>query len=251
VTSTLTLAKMAGAEVGLDPRDANFGKIIIGKTRLDIMGGFQQYIRAAAQFFGNQYVSSISGKRTTLGEGYKPLTQWDILWRQVESKQAPAISFIIDLMKRQDWKGEPINIPKEVGRRLVPMVLMDMAEIAKEDPKLLPLGIPAMLGVGLQHYEFHSKKEREFNQLLSQAEGMAVKYKELAVGEKRGFAIQNRELLGGISILRSLSRQMSDLRKQIEKIRESKLPEQVKNNRIVELERRIQDLAERGLRLKK
>lgn len=250
VTTVLSLAKMAGAEVGLDPRDANFGKIMIGKTRVDIMAGFQQYVRAAAQFFGNQYVSSITGKKRTLGEGYKPMSQWDILWRQIESKQAPIISFITDLLKRQDWKGEDISIPKEVGRRLVPMVLMDMIEIAQEDPKLLPLGVPGLFGVGLQHYELYSKKEREFNSLLSDAEGVAMEYKELKPSEMAGFAMKNRQLLGSVSLLRSLSRRMSELRKRIAETEKSTMDAETKRARIAELEAQIEGLAESGLKLK-
>ena len=39
------LAKLAGAEVGDDPEDSDFGKIIIGNTRIDIWGGIQQPMR--------------------------------------------------------------------------------------------------------------------------------------------------------------------------------------------------------------
>lgn len=250
VTTTLSLAKMAGAEVGLDPTNANFGKIVIGKTRLDIMGGFQQYIRATAQFFGNQYVSSVTGKKVTLGEGYKPISRWDVAWRQVEGKMSPMISFAVDLMKQQDWKGEDISVPKEVGRRLVPMVLMDMIEIAREDPKNLPLSIPGLFGVGLQHYDLYSKKQREFNALLSDAEEVASKQKETRPAEMTEFVRENRKLLGAVSSLRSLSRRMSKLRKQIGETEKSNLTAEVKQSRIAELERQIEMLAEMGLKLK-
>ncbi len=47
--SILGLAKVAGADVKTDPRSADFGKIRIGKTNLDICSGLQQYARIIAQ----------------------------------------------------------------------------------------------------------------------------------------------------------------------------------------------------------
>jgi len=153
VGTTLGLANMVpGVKVGKDPRSADFGKIKIGKTRIDIMGGFQQYIRSAAQFYTKTYISSTTGKEYTLGEGYKPMTRKDILERIVASKFAPPASFAYNLMKQQDAQGNPISIPKEVGQRFVPMVIQDVYDLAKEEPELLPLSVLGMFGVGLQTY---------------------------------------------------------------------------------------------------
>lgn len=152
VSSVLTMAKLAGAEVGIDPRSADFGKIKIGGTRIDVMGGFQQYIRMAGQLITGEYISSTSGKLTTLGEGYKPLTRWDILWRQIENKEAPVASFITNMLRQQDYQGKPIKIQKEILDRFTPMVAGAFMDIAKEDPELLPLGLLGIFGFGVQSY---------------------------------------------------------------------------------------------------
>ncbi len=60
----LGLAKIAGAEVGVDPRSSDFGKIKVGNTRVDLFAGFQQYVRMAGQLLTGQYVSSTTGKIT-------------------------------------------------------------------------------------------------------------------------------------------------------------------------------------------
>jgi len=151
-TSILGLAKLAGADVGVDPRSADFGKIIVGKTRIDIWGGFQQYIRMFGQLATGQYVSSVTGKLVTLGEGYKPLTRFDILTRQIEAKEAPIFSFITALLKGQNFMGEKISIPKEVGSRFVPMAISDIYEIYKNEPELLPFSGLGIFGFGLQTY---------------------------------------------------------------------------------------------------
>jgi len=152
ITGVLALAKMGGADVGVNPNSADFGKIKIGKTRIDIMGGFQQYIRMASQIITGKYVSSTTGKEMTLGEGYKAMTRWDILLRQLQSKESPVASFITALMQGQDYAGKPLKISKEIVNRFTPMVIQDIIDLAKEDPKLIPLGALGMVGMGLQTY---------------------------------------------------------------------------------------------------
>ena len=152
VLTTLGLAKAGGAQVSGDWRSADFGKIKIGNTRVDVMGGFQQYIRAAGQLITGEYVSTTTGKMLTLGEGYKPLTRLDILYKQIESKEAPVFSFITTMLKGQDIKGEKLNIPKEVVDRFIPMAIQDIREIAQDDPELLPVSVLGVFGVGLQTY---------------------------------------------------------------------------------------------------
>ena len=152
ISTTLGLLKLNGVTVGTDIRSSDFGKVRVGNTRIDIMGGFQQYIRSAGQIYHGEYVSSTTGKKLTLGEGYKPLTRADILVKQVEAKLSPAASFVWGIMKQQDAMGEKFNVPKELADRFTPMVLGDMAEMAKQDPSLLPLSILGVFGMGIQTY---------------------------------------------------------------------------------------------------
>jgi len=151
--TVLTLAKMAGAEAGTDPRSSDFGKAKLGNTRLDIWGGFQQLARMAAQIITGKYISSTTGKEMTLGEGYKPMTRADIVQHFFESKEAPIPSFITTLMKGEDIAGEEINIPKEIGLRFTPMVMQDMYDLAQENPGLLPISLLGIFGVGVQTYK--------------------------------------------------------------------------------------------------
>jgi hypothetical protein len=153
----LTLAKMAGAEVGTDPRSSDFGKIKIGNTRIDVWGGFQQLTRVAGQLITGQYISSTTGKEMTLGEGYKPMTRADIVQHFIEGKFAPVPSFIITLMKGQDIGGEKVSVPKEVGQRFIPMVIQDIFDIARESPGLIPVGLLTVFGVGVQTYQQKSR----------------------------------------------------------------------------------------------
>jgi hypothetical protein len=164
ITGTiLGLAKLGGADVETNPNSSDFAKIKIGNTRVDTLGGFQQYIRMTSQLLTGKYVSSMTGKKLTLGEGYKPLTRYDILMRQVEAKEAPVMSFITDLLRGQDYAGKPISVPNEIIQRFIPMVGGDIKDIIKENPLLLPVGVLGIFGAGLQTYQPTKSSGNRFN----------------------------------------------------------------------------------------
>ena len=149
----LGMAKLAGATVGADPRNADFGKIRVGNTRVDMMGGFQQYIRLAAQLISGQIVSSTTGRTITLGEGYKPLTRLDILGRFLEYKEAPILSFATDLLRGKTTLGEEIDLKSQIAKRFIPLVIQDAYNLYKEGRLERLVATPLMwFGAGVQTY---------------------------------------------------------------------------------------------------
>lgn len=152
-TTVLGAAKLAGADVSTDMTNSDFGKIKVGNTRVDIMGGFQQPLVLLARLITNKSTSSTTGKTMTLGEGYKPLTRFDVVQRFFESKEAPIISFLSSLAKGQDAIGNKFNLPTEVINRMVPMFISDIVDLYKDGGlSSLPLGIPSFFGAGSQTY---------------------------------------------------------------------------------------------------
>ncbi len=169
-----TLLKFSGAEIETDPRNADFMKPKFGNTRYDILGGFQQPIRVAAQLLSGKIISSTTGKTITLGEGYKPLTRAGIVGRFFEYKTSPLASFALSLAKGQTSIGEKVDIPTEIANRFTPMVIQDMIDLYKEEGQEgIPMSFPAIFGVGVQSYggvesyDLQGRKYPELNEELN------------------------------------------------------------------------------------
>lgn len=139
--------------VGADPRSADFGKIKIGNTRFDVLGGFQQYMVLISRLISGQMVSSTTGKEFMLGEGYKPTTRGDIIQRFFQSKTSPVASFIIGLVNGQSTMGENFKISAEIADRFIPMMIQDMYDLYRENgADGLLMAFPGVFGIGSQTY---------------------------------------------------------------------------------------------------
>ena len=187
--SVYGLWKLNGGDVGLDPRSADFGKMKIGNTRYDPLGGFQQYVKLAAQLITGEIISSTTGRTITLGEGFKPLTRKEIILRFFENKTSPIASFIIGLLTGQTATGEDVDVPTEVIGRFIPMVVQDMYDISQEEgAEGLLHGLPAIFGVGVQTYgkqELAEGKSRigEPTTQIRPVPELAEKIRELVMGQ--------------------------------------------------------------------
>ncbi|MDD5339493.1 MAG: hypothetical protein PHG35_08880, partial [Dehalococcoidales bacterium] len=146
----IMLAKLGGAETEDDPRSADFGKIKIGNTRLDIWGSYLPYARFVTQV--------ITGERksTSTGDVYD-INRKDIAANFMRSKLAPVPGMLWDLAEGKTFIGDEINA-KNAGQlifeRLTPMFLQDVIESVEDSGGMGALyGVLSALGVGVQTYE--------------------------------------------------------------------------------------------------
>ncbi|KKN18523.1 hypothetical protein LCGC14_0954960 [marine sediment metagenome] len=150
------LADLSGAEVGWNPLSADFGKIKIGKTRLDIWGGFQQYARFIAGMMTGMRKSTITG------ETYEK-NRLEIVQQFTRSKLMPTISFFYDLMAGRTYIGEKMELDiQQAYQRLAPMFAQDMADAINAEGLIGGfIASPGALGIGIVSYDLPNWHELE------------------------------------------------------------------------------------------
>jgi hypothetical protein len=155
--SLLSMLKLSGvADVELDPRSTDWGKIRVGATRIDPWAGFQQIGRTVAQL-----VMGVR-KATVTGSLY-PAERWKTLTRAGQAKLAPGFGFLVDVMRQSTFIGEEIDfsgagIKAQAFNRLVPMFIQDVVDAVREQGVAgAGLAAPGLVGVGILSYEtaFH------------------------------------------------------------------------------------------------
>lgn len=164
-----TLGKIGGAQVSDNPTNADFGKIRIGDTRMDVAGGMQQYLVAASRLIQQESTSSQTGKTKEFGKGYNAPSMGKTIGNFAYNKLHPTMRFAVDLLTASDYKGTgeygsmdltSLNpMDNEITNKFIFLVAQDLYEIAQEQPDLLPwLALPVMSGaVSTQTYP--KKKE--------------------------------------------------------------------------------------------
>lgn len=158
-TTVLGLAAMGGAEVETDPRSSDFAKIKVGKTRYDILGGYQQYIKLGAQLATGETKNATSGVVTDLTAGkYGQQTRLSVLGKFLMSKESPIASFVTDMLEGKDQLGRPITLTDEVIQRVTPLLFQDTYDAYMEyGAKGLLVGLPGMFGIGINTYRDSDK----------------------------------------------------------------------------------------------
>jgi hypothetical protein len=154
----INLAKWGGAEVGDDPRDSDWGKIVIGNTRFDIWGGHQQPMRFLWE------VATIGTDKVGFTGGWinesENETPADLLARFAEFKMAPHISVTSELLSGKSVVGEEVGIGTFAAHTLMPLAYQDAYDAAKLDGWGMGFGSAGagLLGVGASTYETSKSK---------------------------------------------------------------------------------------------
>jgi hypothetical protein len=150
----LGLVKLSGAgDVELDPRSSDFGKIKIGKTRIDFWGGARPWATMIARM--------ITGKSKSV-TGEFDITRLSTLGRFGRSKLAPPAALIVDVVAGETAIGEEIGTTGDILRRTLPLAIQDVADAVIQEGLTQGLLSPlAFLGVGFQTYETIGEKKKK------------------------------------------------------------------------------------------
>ncbi|MCA1594735.1 MAG: hypothetical protein LC754_19320, partial [Acidobacteria bacterium] len=154
-SATVGLATLAGARTSLDPRNANFGKIVVGNTHLDIGAGELQAIRYTAQMT-DAFAREAKGERLD-----KKWTPTAITMRFLRSKLGPLPSYAVDVKTGKDYSGNPVEWKRRALQMAVPFVVNDLYEGWRDSGAWGAVkASPAILGVGVNTYREKQKHGR-------------------------------------------------------------------------------------------
>lgn len=139
----------------LDPRDPDFGKIVAGNTRIDVMFGLVQPARLAGQLLMGE---KFSGGRAQKVNGGREILNF------LRKKSAPGVGMAFDMLAGDDAIGRKIDRadPLQLGQmalsRFTPLALADILGQAFETPedfetKAAVLSWLNVLGAGVQTYD--------------------------------------------------------------------------------------------------
>ena len=208
--SMLQLIQMSFPEVEVeyDPRSSDFGKVKIGKTRYDILGGFGQFITLGARLSTNERKTS-TGEINEYGDEYKEDTRLDVGGKFFTNKTAPNVSFVFDYLRGTDAVGNEFKVgapdysdvesfgdfaeetteyltTDSAAKRMVPMFLQDYAELAKEEGwgKGAVMATPGLFGVGISTY---ASKNLDPEAIIEAPEGFDME--ELEDGENEAVSV--------------------------------------------------------------
>lgn len=154
ITSVLSLAALAGADVETDPRSSDFAKVKVGNTRMDVSGGFQPWIRFAVQLATGQRKSISTGEVSRLSKDEFPYeTRLGLVGRFARSKLSPALATLFDSLAGENVVGEEVTLGKEAAENIVPLYLQDaLAAIEELGPESAAFLVPGFFGAGVSSY---------------------------------------------------------------------------------------------------
>jgi hypothetical protein len=150
--AVLTLAGMAGARVGDDPEDSDFGKIIIGDTRIDIWGGIQQPAALTIK------AALAAGDNLGVYHADKEINPLDAGLRFLAYKSSPGVTVPYSLLFGKNIVGQKQDLDEAAIKAIMPMTIEAMVETFQNtgDPfATMAVGGLSFVGVGTSEQPGH------------------------------------------------------------------------------------------------
>jgi hypothetical protein len=169
-------------EIELDPRSAAFGEIRVGDIRIDLGGGFNEFVTFGARTaawasgtvaewlgFDPEWVDekTRSGKYVNYGgKGRYDKTYWDEFVRFFRNKLAPIPSYLVAAAEGSEPTGEPFDPAGSLASRLMPMSISAIWDTAKYEGggAAAVTAIPSIFGIDIATYP---DKDRDPTQKLT------------------------------------------------------------------------------------
>lgn len=147
--SVMYLASLAGADVGMDPSESDFGKIIVGDTRIDIWGGLLSPARLILQTL------ALPAQAAGLVELEKDIDPLEAAADFLKYKTSPAITVPLALFKGENVIGQEQEAYETLLRAVFPLGWQDTWDVYRntEDPGMAAATfLGSSVGIGVQEH---------------------------------------------------------------------------------------------------
>ena len=144
-------------DIETDPRSSDFGKIRMGDTRVDPLGGLAQVTVLLSRLATGETkklsgeVAPIRGEDVPFGQA----TTAEVIGRFLRGKLSPTIATPLNILEGENLVGEPVTPGTVAADILVPLSFQDIYDAmrAKGVPAGAALGVLSTFGWGVQTYE--------------------------------------------------------------------------------------------------
>jgi len=142
--TTLAIADaLHPGSVEWDSTSSDFGKIVIGDTRIDITGGAAQYIILAARMISGESKNSSTGITNEFGTGYGDSNRFNAGVEFMVNKATPPARVGIDKMRGYMFGGKKFTPGGAAYHAFTPISIQEALDLPS------PTSIPAVAGVGM------------------------------------------------------------------------------------------------------
>lgn len=151
----IALKDQPNAGVSANPSDPDFGKIRIGKTSVDIWGGFQQPARVIAQ------IGAGAGERVGLWDlSGAPIDPLALLGRFSSFKIAPQPALALELYRGKTMVGEKRTVTETMAHAAMPLFIEDIADAWNIEGRERAAWVAPLTITGVSVSTYERKKKR-------------------------------------------------------------------------------------------
>ena len=149
-----------------DWRSSDFGKIRMGNTRLDPLGGLSQVTVLIGRIRTGETKQTTTGKVVALRGKDRPFggaTTMGVAGRFLRSKLSPALGMATNWLEGENVVGEEVTAYELAKDAAIPLSLRDIYAVMQDQgvPKGTALGLVSLFGLSLQTYESKRKKPKQ------------------------------------------------------------------------------------------
>jgi hypothetical protein len=173
-----SMAQVSGVNVEDDWRSTDYGKIKIGNTRIDFWGGYLPLARLFMRLAAGE-IKAQSGRVV-------PITAKDTVTSFLQSKLGPMPAYALDLLKGENFVGEPVNLEadnmvKAFYEKLSPLFMQDLIDATRfSGPGVGAAGgALAFFGASVTSYPKSKSTEVQHNKNMLAQQVLGVKWDAL------------------------------------------------------------------------